>query len=464
MYGLITNRTMQNVSRRDTLAKKGWSQMTVAEQIEWRGNPLEITGANLLPPGPHYSSSIEVNHDITEIITTATVAGSYLFSVLIIGDATNFAGKKLTLSLTALTKTAGNPRIALYWHDDNGGSDYAGVYIADEGSVTVDTASYPNTNNRAHLAAYVYATYDTPVSVGAKADFSGAMLEIGDTRHGYVCYSEIAPTAATKGAYNYSDLNRVERAVAEYSRKQGMSLTTKTDWTMWDVPQVADMARFLSNIKTIRDSIGNSITLPDSMNGLTYTNANNIEKILEKALIMSSSDDEEPGVPGDEPGEDTSSNHKYVQNGDYLTHYIDASDSNFVNDAGYGNVNLSFETSSASQKWLPLTIEAISGEITEVELCVTARIYEGGIYAHETGCIWAVDAEGKEISGTWRPKNGGEYDNTWIFTPDESVTSMTIHVYYNNGNTVQESYIRYRANDADGDGVADSYIRIETVG
>ena len=289
MYGLITDRTIQNVSRRDTLSQKGWAGMTDKEKSEWSGHLLEADGVNLLPFGPYYSSSVDVNHGVTEIETTAKIAGSYLFSVLIIGSAADFAGKTLTLSLDSIIKSAGNPRIALYWHDDNGGSDYAGAYINNKGRVTVDTASYPNSNNRAYLAAYVYATYDTPVSAGATAYFRGAMLEIGTTKHEYVCYSEIAPTAATKGAYNYSDLNRVERAVAEFSRKHGDNLTTKTDWTMWDIPKAADMERFLSNIKSIRDTIRSSITLPDTMNGLTYTNANNIEKILTYALLWSGS-------------------------------------------------------------------------------------------------------------------------------------------------------------------------------
>jgi hypothetical protein len=49
---------------------------------------------------------------------------------------------------------------------------------------------------------------------------------------------------------------------------------------MWDVPRVSDMTRYINNIKTIRDALGSSIAIPDSMAELTYSGANNIEKVL----------------------------------------------------------------------------------------------------------------------------------------------------------------------------------------
>lgn len=88
---------------------------------------------------------------------------------------------------------------------------------------------------------------------------------------------------ATRGAYNYTDLNRVESAVAEISDSLGLGLVTKTDWGMWDVPTEADMARYLENIATIKAAVSyrnNAPTLPDRMGGLTYETANNIEKTL----------------------------------------------------------------------------------------------------------------------------------------------------------------------------------------
>ena len=89
---------------------------------------------------------------------------------------------------------------------------------------------------------------------------------------------------ATKGAYNYTDLNRVETAVAELATMLGLTLTTKTDWGMVDEPSLSDMERYLGNVAAIRDAYPGDAefpALPDSMDYLTYEGANNIEKVLE---------------------------------------------------------------------------------------------------------------------------------------------------------------------------------------
>lgn len=103
-------------------------------------------------------------------------------------------------------------------------------------------------------------------------------------------WSEMSPSEqaswygeAAKGAYNYADLNRVETAVAELAEQLGLTLVTKTDWNLWDVPVQAEMERYLGNVVAIRDACPGSITfpeLPDSMSYLTYEGANNIEKVL----------------------------------------------------------------------------------------------------------------------------------------------------------------------------------------
>lgn len=89
---------------------------------------------------------------------------------------------------------------------------------------------------------------------------------------------------AAKGAYNYADLNRVETAVAALSKALGLGLVTKTDWTKWDVPTVADMERYIGNVVAIRDACPWDLALPSipaTMNRLSYEGANNIEKLLQ---------------------------------------------------------------------------------------------------------------------------------------------------------------------------------------
>lgn len=95
--------------------------------------------------------------------------------------------------------------------------------------------------------------------------------------------------AGMKGAYNYTDLNRVETACAELAEKFGLTLITKTDWTVWDIPIQADMDRILGNIKAVRE-VGSvyagTSDVPRSVNKLTYTAANDIEKNLLDILIL----------------------------------------------------------------------------------------------------------------------------------------------------------------------------------
>jgi len=286
MKGLITDRTARNVYYRKALSAKGFAHMTEEERAEWLGNPLDAVGVNLFACGPYYSSAVTLKYRKEEIIATAIADGIYLYAISIIGDAADYENKVLTLSVDAIVASAdGTPQIAMYWHDDNG-YEYAGADLLTAGSVTFDTSVMPNTYQRKYLAAYIYVTTHATVAMGDTARFVGVMLESGDTRHEYVPYTEILHTEATKGAYNYSDLNRVERAVTEISDRMGLNLATKTDWGMWDIPKASDMERYISNIAAIRSALSNTSGVPDApttMNNFTYEQANNIELILSAA-------------------------------------------------------------------------------------------------------------------------------------------------------------------------------------
>ena len=289
MLGLITDRSERNLYYRNSLSNKGWSGMTSAEKAEWLGNPLNAVGVNLFACGPYYSSAVNVKYRNKEILATALYGGIYLYAISIIGNAADYENKVFTLSADAIeASTTGTPQLAVYWHDDNG-YEYAGASLMSAGSVTFNTAEWPNTNNREYLAVYVYVTTYETVTTGATARFGRVMLENGAEKHDYVPYTEILPTLATKGAYNYSDLNRVERTVAEISDIAALGLVTKTDWAMWDIPTASDMNRFIGNISAIRQLLTNTTGVPvapESMNNLTYLEANNIEQILYAAGEM----------------------------------------------------------------------------------------------------------------------------------------------------------------------------------
>ena len=207
--------------------------------------------------------------------------GTYIYAILSLGAAANFEGKTMTLSLDdVFSSGGGTPNIVLYWHDGNG-YEYAGGGLGGAGTMTFTLEE--NTGNRENLVVYLYATTDMEISAGAYIRYEGLMLELGSTRHPYVPYYAVLPTEATKGAYNYSDLNRVEEAIAELAEGLSLDLVTKTDWNNWDIPKQSDMNRLIRNLQTVR-SVGvglpNTPDSPGSMSKLTYTTANEIEEIL----------------------------------------------------------------------------------------------------------------------------------------------------------------------------------------
>ena len=280
MLGLITDRTQANVDRLRELAAKGWSNMTVEERAEWSGNPLLTVGANLIPRGENFSIGTSVQYRGSEIVVSSNWDGSYIYAILMIGPASDYVGKTMTLSLDSFYSSGGSPQAALYWHDANG-YEYAGASLTEAGSVTFTATD--NAAGRANLVLYLYATTDATITAGDYVIYKKLMLEMGETKHEYAPHYAVLPTAATKGAYNYSDLNRVEWAIAELATSAAIPLTTKTNWTAWDLPKRSDMARILRNIETLRRAFPLPPSVPKTpgtMERFTFSQANDIETIL----------------------------------------------------------------------------------------------------------------------------------------------------------------------------------------
>ena len=91
-----------------------------------------------------------------------------------------------------------------------------------------------------------------------------------------------------KGCYNYIDLNRVEewcKYLSDLLNSYGYVnlINEKTDWNIKDIQTVEQMARYLNNVKILMGTFvltNNTPKLPDAINKLTYSQANDIEKIL----------------------------------------------------------------------------------------------------------------------------------------------------------------------------------------
>ena len=89
-----------------------------------------------------------------------------------------------------------------------------------------------------------------------------------------------------KGAYNYTDLNRVEgwcEYIQELLRSYGFNqeLETKTDWNVTDFPSQAQIDRIRNNIDTLKNfCYAISTETIEYNNTLDYEQANILEKIL----------------------------------------------------------------------------------------------------------------------------------------------------------------------------------------
>lgn len=94
--------------------------------------------------------------------------------------------------------------------------------------------------------------------------------------------------AGLKGAYNATDMNRVGSAVAYVAQRLTdagymVNVNPRLDWQIGDIPTVSDLTAYLDDVRAIRAALAVSPAtppVPEDMDKLTYTEANNIEQIL----------------------------------------------------------------------------------------------------------------------------------------------------------------------------------------
>ena len=85
--------------------------------------------------------------------------------------------------------------------------------------------------------------------------------------------------------YTQTDLNRVGNDIQYLadlldSYGYGVSVITKTDWTVGDVPRAAQMTQYLADITALKAIFYGTTELPATMDNLSYTDGNNIEILL----------------------------------------------------------------------------------------------------------------------------------------------------------------------------------------
>ena len=94
-----------------------------------------------------------------------------------------------------------------------------------------------------------------------------------------------------KGAYNYSDMNRVESAVEYVANRLNeagyiVAPVIKKNWTKTDKPTLTDLKRYMKNISDIRSALATYETTPEAPTTekrLSFQVANAIEQIITDA-------------------------------------------------------------------------------------------------------------------------------------------------------------------------------------
>ena len=105
--------------------------------------------------------------------------------------------------------------------------------------------------------------------------------------------SEVAEwlKADLKGAYNVSDLDRVNAAVVHLHarcNKLGyrVLITPQPNWTDADTPTDEQLQSYLSNVEALREVLRIQGNIPMDMVGFRYQEANELERILVEVDTM----------------------------------------------------------------------------------------------------------------------------------------------------------------------------------
>lgn len=95
--------------------------------------------------------------------------------------------------------------------------------------------------------------------------------------------------AGMKGAYNYTDFNRLGEAIAYLVERMkeldihDSSIIPKVDWVMGDTPTQSQVSNLLSCLTKLRAKLSlpdDAPSVPNSLDKLTYQTANDMELLL----------------------------------------------------------------------------------------------------------------------------------------------------------------------------------------
>lgn len=253
--------------------------MTAAERDEWNGNAgKNLFDKNLLVYNGN-RMSLSTENDVIKITALVDISSGVTYPIDINPfDYTLYVDEsnRLTIGVDAFKMPTGaNCNIQLYRNKYD----------------WTDIVSTPYTPE-IQAGGYVTYTIDTSkgghylsikvgnISAGQSVVIRGFRINRGSRVYPYVPYGALGATDAIRGAYNYTDFNRVESAVSYLSSFAGLNLTTKTNWTANDIMSIYDFEnRYISNVNAVCSALGVP-GVKTTFAGFDYNAANAIEKAL----------------------------------------------------------------------------------------------------------------------------------------------------------------------------------------
>lgn len=132
--------------------------------------------------------------------------------------------------------------------------------------------------------------YSTLVRDRTQADVATLQIALSRLMRGELSQEDVALfySATSKGAYNYTDLNRVGLAIQDLAQRLTATgylpqQEVRTDWSATDIMRPEDANKYLSALRSIRSQHAQQSStpyVPTDMSKLTVSNANAIEQIL----------------------------------------------------------------------------------------------------------------------------------------------------------------------------------------
>lgn len=300
---LITDRTSSDVSRWSELKSKGWSGMTESEKAEWSAG---MKGAY------KYTDLNRVNEAMVYLQNRLRGYGYLVDVVLPViedvepGSWVDFEQPTLTSDgiLGTSDFAVQSNRVTVGYEAWKAfGSDISQVYSSDVNPSTQTVTYTIFSSTKIRVTGISFQNVPTPLSSSSPASFTveagndnaawtpiGSFTNTNNENSGewsirlsntseYHYYRLSITEANTTSAY--VNIGKIE--LTAQKREQSSVITTRPYWAEGDIPTLSQMEQYLQNVSNIRavlEVLDTTPPVPSDMVGLTFEEANDIERIL----------------------------------------------------------------------------------------------------------------------------------------------------------------------------------------